>query len=123
MGEVTKTGKALRAQDHLGLDVELTRKDLGPDQWAYKMLREVGLSLQQPDFEYMGSLAVHFYKSKNSVMVTADAKYSLDTIHQLAIGELNEYIANMGLGNLMVELKRYYGRRHNTVDKRDQRGQ
>ena len=114
-------GKPARAQDHLGPDVKLEREDLGEDKWAYKMLKEIGKSIKQPGFNYMGSVAIHFYKSDNENIVTDE--YSVATMHQLAIGDLNEYITNMGLGNLMVEIKRYYGRVHSTRDTNDKRGQ
>lgn len=119
MGEVTG-GKPIRPQDQLGLDVKMESKELGSDPWAYKMIGEIGKQFTPDDMEYMGSIAIHYYKTKSDTL--AVDRYSVATAHQIAVGDMREYIAVMGVTNLVVKIKEYYGRVHRTRDPNDKRG-
>lgn len=116
--------KPMRPQDHLGTDVKLDSKQLDNDPWAQKMLREIGKTMEndnERDGVYMGSIAIHFYKSKD--MQTVAGQYGVAMKTQMCIGTLNEYIAMMGVSNLAVEMRKYFGRAHKTTDQNDKRGQ
>jgi len=113
--------KPMRPQDHLGLDVTIDREVLENDTWAQNMLKEIGKTMTPDQHTYMGSMALHFYKTANENLVTRS--YDVATKQQLTLGDLNEYLANMGLSNLLIEVKRHFGRVHKTTDGKDRRGQ
>jgi len=115
--------KPVRPQDMLGTDVRMDSKTLEPDVWANTLLKDCGRSMEsdrERDGVYIGSFAVHVYKSKD--MQTASGQYGVAFKTQLCIGDLNEYITMTAVSNLAVEVRKYYGRNHKTTDQNDKRG-
>lgn len=110
--------KPKRMQDHLGGDVRLESEIAENDPWAHKMLRDVGTSMCPADANYMGSMAVHYYKTDGDLLRT---EYSIFIKNQFALGDMNESIAMMGVSNLALEMRKRYGRAHKTTDPKDRR--
>lgn len=116
--------KPLRSQDHLGNEIKITSKTLEQDTRAELMLRDIGEGFKnadkQGDSDYLGSIAIHYYKSKDLQTVTG--QYGVAIITQTAIADMNEYITMMGISNAVITLKQRFGRKHRTTDTNDQRG-
>lgn len=111
--------KPLRPQDHLGMDVELATKE-APDAWASNMLNEIGRTICPPDMKYLGAMAVYIYREDGGMVKN---KYELATKQAINLNDTNEAIAGMSLSNLMIEMRKFYGRSHKTTDTKDKRGQ
>lgn len=112
--------KPMRPQDALGLDVKLESKDLENDEWVQSLLRETGRAQAETGMEYLGSIAVHYYKSDSVDQLSG--RYAAFTKSQIAIGTLNEALTNMGISNLVIELKKRFNRSTKTMDSLDRRG-
>lgn len=108
-----------RPQDKLGLDVELSTTPLENDSWAQTTLKDIGKAMKPNDMTYLGSLAVHYYRTSDNVI---HQRYEMATKQQLAIGSTNEALVLMGLSNLAIELKKFFGHKHSTRDTKDRRG-
>lgn len=98
----------------LGIDVELKSEVLPNDPSAHESLRRIGKEICPNGFSYMGSAAVHYFK--------ASMKNEVNTIHQMAIGDMNEVLASVGLQNFAIAFKQHFNRAHKTTDQDDKRG-
>ena len=116
--------KPKKPHQHLGTDVKLTSKALENDKWAQRVLRDLGQYFgnldREQDVEYLGSVAIHVYRS--TATVTGAGKYGMAQVNQLAIGDISEFWLNAALSNFIIEIKKHYGRRHLTTDTADTRG-
>lgn len=114
----------MRPQDMLGNAVKLEAKSLENDKWAQNMLKDLGLYFSKNDNEhdnvYLGSFAVHIYKSKD--LMTSDGKYGAAMVNQFNLNDTNEYLVMMAVNNLGVEIAKKFGRKHKTTDQNDKRG-
>lgn len=125
MPDIGQSGdKPMRSQDYLGNEVKITSKTLEENKRLELILRDIGESFKNADREgdsdYMGSIAVHYYKSKE--LTAVDGKYGVAIITQTAVGDMNEYITMMGISNAVITLKQRFGRAHKTTDTNDKRG-
>lgn len=119
MSDFRQSGeRPMRPQDHLGPEVKIERQDLENDQWAQTTLKDIGKTMKQAQHVYMGSVAVHFYRTQENVLT---GEHELALKNQLALADITEAVASMALANLAVEMKRHYGRSHKTTDTKDKR--
>ena len=69
--------------------------------------------------EYMGSIAVHWYKTDSKLTVTT---YEMDIKQQFCIDDIAEAALATGVSSLMHTIqKRFMGRRMRSTDKADKR--
>lgn len=119
--------KPQRPQDHLGLDVKIDQEDIENDAWMQTVLKDVAKNCPpSPQHIYMGSIAVHMWRTPERVVLTpgmegGERLHDVANVIQIAVGDTNEYIANMTLANVMVRLKQHFGRKHSTRDLNDGR--
>jgi hypothetical protein len=120
MTQLGKSGnKPMRPQDMLGQDVNITAEEVENDPWAHKMLREVGKTMTESGYDYMGSITVHMYKT--TALQHSDGTYGCAFKTQLDLGDTNEFIVMTGVSNLALEVRKRFGRSHKTTDQRDKR--
>lgn len=117
---LTQGPRPKRLRENLGLDVKLKTEALAPDEWATTSLKTLGQALKQGENSYLGSIAIHYYRTPDRRL---GGEYEVQTVQQVSIGDLNEYIALMGVQNLTIELRKHYGHSTKTLDKNDQRGE
>ena len=128
MPDFRQTGeKPLRPHDNQGgLGVKLESKTLENDPWAQRMLKDTGKAMKPGnEYEYLGSVAIHWYSTKSrSVLLPDGASEDLHTLavkHQFCISDLSKAAVNTGIGQFLVELKKFFGGKHSTTDKNDMR--
>jgi hypothetical protein len=97
----------------LGNEVELTRETIDNDKWAQDMLKEIGKSMSEAGFSYIGSAAVHFYSTHDNKLM---AFHQGQVKHQFALGELSESFAALGAEEFLREFKRQFGHKQRTTD-------
>lgn len=102
----------------LGVEVEMESKKIENDPWANKMLKEIGTVMRVDGMRYVGSAAVHYYIEEHTI---AKPSYSMVNKHQLLVGNMSEKLASMGLTNMAIEMKKYFGRHHSTTNTKDRR--
>lgn len=119
--------KYKRPHDEMGMDVKLDSKKLENDPWAQNLLREVGKTMTPgPDYSYLGSCAIHWYKTGDRVVLSpmGDSlpSHTMAVKHQFAVGDISSAAVNTGVGQFLIELKKYFGYDHKTTDTKDKRG-
>jgi hypothetical protein len=110
MSEKRKPGKSYSA---LGPTVTVKTKHLENDEWAQRMLREVGTTMAEEGFTYLGSAAIHFYSSGDTVLSTTKEGA---VKHQLCMGEIAEKFAQFGLTEFTRAIMRFYGHVQKRID-------
>lgn len=111
-----------------GPEVTLTTENDVPDVWCSSMLREVGKTMKPTDMDYMGSVSVHFYATKDQLH---RQKYEAVFKHQFVgakqgeglAGSVGEQFAVFALSDLALRLRQHYHSAHknptrNPQDKR-----
>lgn len=113
--------KPKKPYDNLGGDVVVTTEKIENDRWAQQMLHEIGRTMAEPGFEYLGSAAFHVYQTKSMLTVqTRDAQIK----HQVALkpssdaqievsAELTQYAT---LEFVKQVAAHYRGRQLNSID-------
>lgn len=113
--------KPLRPQDNLGPNVEITDMPL-VDPWAQNTLRDIGKAITPAQHTYMGSVAIHYFRTGTDAVLTDNKVGDVALAQQLCLSDINEYIAMMGLSDMAVKMRQHYGRSHSTRDTKDRRG-
>ena len=111
----------MRPQDHLGPDVVITDEAL-VDGWAQATLKDVGKSMTPAEHTYLGSVATHYYRTGEGKILTDNKVGDVALAQQVCLGDLNEFIAMMGVSDLAIKIKQFYNRSHSTRDANDRRG-
>lgn len=113
--------KPLRPQDMLGPSVEITDQAM-IDPWSQATLKDIGKSMTPAEHTYMGSVATHYYRTGEGKVITDNKVGDVALVQQVCLSDINEYIAMMGVADLGIKVKQYYGRTHKTADAKDARG-
>ena len=112
-------GKPLKPYQQLGPDVTIENLAKDSDKWADKHLRDVGQHMTQDGMEYMGSMAIHWYRTNSKL--TQD-KYDLDIKQQFCVGDMNNAVISTGVSAFVMTIQReFLGRTLRSTDKRDKR--
>lgn len=105
--------KPEKSYDKLGKDVVVTTDLAENDGWAQQMLREIGKTVTEPGFSYIGSAAVHFYSTGGNIVL---ANQQGQIKHQFALGDLSEEFAAFGTGEFLKEFRRQYRGIRKSID-------
>jgi len=106
----------MKALDKLGIDVEITNERLPGDSHLKKHLMACGKHIKPADFEYIGSVATHLYKTEFGKEVTYAHHHHFETTP-------GEKFVSMAVSDLALHLMQVlFGRKKpGTLDKRDKR--
>lgn len=106
-------GKIKKPYQELGPEVKVRVKELENDTWAQTTLKEIGKSMAEPGFGYIGSAALHFYSTSDTLSL---AVHEGAIKHQFALGDLSEEFARFGTTEFVKAIARYFGHEQKTND-------
>lgn len=110
-GPVSKTNKAYQT---LGDEVSVKTERCENDTWAQTMLREIGKTMAEPHFAYLGSAAVHFYSTQSGLVMQL---HEGQVKHQLALGSTSEEFAQFGAIEFIKRMQAHYaGKEKRSID-------
>lgn len=111
--------KPKKPYQQLGPDVEISTKGIDSDKWADERLREVGKAMTQGGMEYIGSCAIHWYKTDSKLALD---KYDLDIKQQFCVGDMNVAVLSTGISAFVMTVQRdFMGRTLKSTDSKDKR--
>lgn len=93
----------------MGLDVDLTSEKMERDDWANKMLREIGETISKKEcglgMTYVGSFAFHLMIEKQDIK---KSKQRISSITQIAIDDISESVCALAFNNGQIAVRKYF---------------
>lgn len=108
--------------DQLGVDVELTKKDLDKRPQANELLQRIGKEIEVDGCKYVGTVAIHYYLDKSALL---KERYESASITQITFAEdVSETLIATGINNAVIDVRTYCNPdyKFKTTRKNDKRG-